>query len=151
MPLAIKGLFATRTITMEQTTIIDTVSKTTHATYPINDFWFWIAIVELLVLLTICVLLRTKHNKKRHKFDEIKNDIRKEGNIDFSNTLMSAFHSHELYDKLKIQCHPDRFPLDSEKNKIAVVIFQMIVENKNNYQKLLELKNEAENKLQISI
>ena len=65
--------------------------------------------------------------------------------------MNSAFLSAELYDKLKVRCHPDRFALDEEKQIIAEDIFQRISKNKANYKILLQLKQEAEEKLNIKI
>ena len=56
----------------------------------------------------------------------------------------------QLYDELKVKCHPDRFPTDKEKNTIAENIFQEISKNKNNVKRLLELKEEASQKLNIN-
>jgi len=46
--------------------------------------------------------------------------------IDFDNIINSSFNSLELYDKLKVKCHPDRFPKDKEINIIAENLFQEI-------------------------
>ncbi len=63
--------------------------------------------------------------------------------------INSSFNSQQLYDELKKKCHPDRFPNDNDKNSIAINLFQEISENKNNSKRLLELKEIAEQKLQI--
>lgn len=78
---------------------------------------------------------------------EIKNEVKKEGKIDFYNTVNSAFNSDELYNELIRKYHPDRFVNDDSKVNIANKIFQEITKNKLNIQKLEELKKEAEQKL----
>lgn len=115
----------------------------------IYDFWFWLSIAEAL-LIVILLVSRLKR-KPKSQMDQIKSQVMSEGEIDFSNTMMSAFHSKDLYDKLKVKCHPDRFPQDDELNAIANSLFQQIVENKKNYKKLLELKDLAEKQLNINI
>jgi hypothetical protein len=51
---------------------------------------------------------------------------------------------------LKVKCHPDRFATDAEKNVIAENIFQEITKNKTNVKRLIELKEEAKQKLNIN-
>ncbi len=113
------------------------------------DVWMIIAIVELIII----VLLLFLRNKRKIEYDaaqRLKSDIIKE-EIDFENTFMSAFHSKELYDKLKKRCHPDRFAPDEEKMKVADDIFQRIRKYETNYKKLVELQEEAKEKLGINI
>lgn len=113
------------------------------------DVWMIIAIVELIII----VLLLFLRNKRKIEYDaaqRLKSDIIKE-EIDFENTFMSAFHSKELYDKLKRRCHPDRFAPDEDKMKVADDIFQRIRKYETNYNKLIELQKEAKEKLGINI
>lgn len=69
-------------------------------------------------------------------------------NIDFDN-LMHMYQAQELYNTLKIKCHPDRFlePFEIEK---ATALFQLISENKNNYKELLRLQKLAIEQLGIN-
>lgn len=80
---------------------------------------------------------------------KFKKDSLKE-NIDFDNILKSSFNSIELYNELKVKCHPDRFAPDEAKSMVADSIFQEITKNKTNYKKLIELKEEAKQKLNIN-
>ena len=82
--------------------------------------------------------------KRRFKKDALGQDV------DFDNIIDSSFNSAHLYDELKVKCHPDCFPTDMEKNAIAVGIFQEISKNRNNVKRLLELKEEAIQKLNIN-
>lgn len=123
---------------MENNQVIDSLSTASSSSTFYNDCWFWIALAEFLFIITSFIYMRK--TEKRYSKRELKNRIKAEGAIDFDNTMMSAFHSQELYDELKVKYHPDRFPNDAEKNEIATSLFQQIVENKNNYNKLLELK-----------
>ncbi|KGN89305.1 hypothetical protein [Porphyromonas gulae] len=114
---------------------------------PIN-WWMWLAIVEFGVIAF--VLLNRKFKKAETAKQHFKRENKKT-NIDFDNIINSSFNSRNLYDELKIKCHPDRFTTDKEKNNIAEILFQEITENKNNVRRLLELKQEALDKLKIKI
>lgn len=138
--------------------ITDTLSNitkagevTTQAASPtqFHNLWFWIALAEFLLLLAFILLQFRKRKHIETEVERIKRKVMQEGEIDFGNTLKSAFHAQELYDELKVRCHPDRFPADAEKNRIATEIFQKIVESRNNYKSLLELKARAEQELEI--
>lgn len=84
-----------------------------------------------------------------------KKEIRKakkkvlEEQIDFNNIVSSAFHAKELYDELKTVCHPDRFQ-DTEIVSKATELFQLVTQNKGNYDVLLQLKERIYNELPIS-
>ena len=111
--------------------------------------WFYIAITEFVAIIVVGGLyLKEKH--KHSKKSELK---QKFGNkeIDFRNVMMSSFHAKEIYDDLKKKCHPDRFVGDEQKTEIADKLFQEITKNKNNYKRLEELKQQAIEKLNISV
>lgn len=111
------------------------------------NIWFIISIIEFILI--IALLFFRKNHKSTDKKSRIKKEVKKEGEIDFNNTLNSAFNSQKLYNELKIKCHPDRFVGDDDKIAVANTIFQEITRNKLNFQKLEELKKEAEQKLGI--
>ncbi|MCQ2304588.1 MAG: hypothetical protein MJZ97_06325 [Bacteroidales bacterium] len=129
------------------TDTITEVAKAINQTNGLN-VWFVLSIIEFLVI--IALLIFRKSDKRTDEKSKIKNDVKNEGDINFDNTLMSAFHSKKLYDELKTKCHPDRFVGDDEKMAIANTIFQEITKNKRNFQKLEELKIEAEEKLNVN-
>lgn len=110
-----------------------------------TNIWMWIAIIEILVIISL-LLNKKKYRNQRYK---TKSEIKNEGEIDFDNTMMSAFHAKELYDELKVKCHPDRFVTDEAKHLIADDLISQIAENKNNYKRLCELKLQAQIKLGI--
>ena len=113
-----------------------------------QNVWFWIALAEALALL---LLINLKYKRKNEtEFDEQLITDSKKSDVDMGNVLKSIYQSKALYDKLKIICHPDRFT-DKELNITADQIFQEITKNKRNYSKLFELKNLAEQKLNIKI
>jgi hypothetical protein len=113
-----------------------------------NDLWFWISILEFTILL---FLLFIKNNKNKSvKYDENILTEYKKTDIDMGNVVNSMYQSRALYDKLKVKCHPDRFS-NSELNKTADELFKEITKHQRNYNKLLELKVIAENKLNIKI
>lgn len=123
-----------------------TISKTAESGEHTN-WWMWLAIAEfgIIAFLILKEQLKPKDSaKQRFKNESLKQDI------DFGNIINSSFNSIQLYDELKVKCHPDRFPTDKEKNTIAENIFQEITKNKNNVKRLLELKEEAIQKLNIN-
>jgi hypothetical protein len=111
------------------------------------NWWMRLAIAEfgIIVILIIKGRLKPKDTaRQRFKNESLQQDI------DFNNIINSSFNSIQLYDELKVKCHPDRFPIDKEKNTVAEKIFQEISKNKNNVKRLLELKEEAIQKLNIN-
>lgn len=128
---------------MENDTLTNVVDNTLQWSDEIN-IWFIISIIEFILII---VLYFRKKSKSINRKLEIKNEVKKEGKIDFYNTVNSAFNSDELYNELIRKYHPDRFVNDDSKVNIANKIFQEITKNKLNIQKLEELKKEAEQKL----
>lgn len=126
----------------------ETISKSivSESNEQIN-WWLWFAIIEFLVIIFLIFSQRIKPK------DSIKQKFKKESlvqEIDFNNIINSSFNSKQLYNELKVKCHPDLFPTDKEKNKIAENIFQEITKNQNNAKRLVELKEEAIQKLNIN-
>lgn len=125
----------------------DIISNTESAADNSINIWVWVAIIELLIIIYLLFF------KKKERTLSAKEKFKKEskdGEIDFGNIINSSFHVKPLYDELKIKCHPDKFPVDSEKNKIALELFQEIAKNRTNYKKLIELKETAKVKLNIN-
>jgi hypothetical protein len=111
------------------------------------NWWLWIAIIEFVLIIFLVIKQKIKPT------DALKQKFRKESmeqEIDFNNIINSSFNSKQLYDELKVKCHPDRFPTDNEKNIIADNLFQEITKNQNNAKRLIELKEEAKQKLNIN-
>ena len=78
-----------------------------------------------------------------------KQRVLRDDQIDWNNT-MHVFKAQELYNQLKVVCHPDRFT-DPQLNSIATDLFQRITKNKTNYKELQKLKEEARQMLSINI
>lgn len=70
---------------------------------------------------------------------------------DFTNFINSSFHANDLYNKLIRQCHPDRFPGQPDMANMAEELFQEASKNRTNYETLVRLKDQAEEKLRITI
>ena len=119
------------------------VKNTIPAAQPVASHT-WIYII-LAVVVVLAKIYRIKHSQNELTRKKVLN----EGTINFNATIQSAFHSSDIYDQLKVKCHPDRFVDDPEKMKMADALFQQISKNKNNYKRLLELKAEAEQKLNV--
>lgn len=110
------------------------------------NWWFWIAMVQFIIIVFLIIKLSSKRNQS------LKQKLKKESldnSIDFDNIINSSFNSNEVYNELKVKCHPDRFPNDDVKNTIAENLFQEITKNQNNVKRLIELKEEAKQKLNI--
>lgn len=132
--------------------IIDTVKSAIDTVQIFSEtnesmcIWMWIAFAEFIAV--IYLLLKGKYNRGASLDRNFKSESAKQ-EIDFSNIINSSFNSEKLYDELKAKCHPDRFSTDKEKNLIAESIFQQITENKTNVKRLLELREEAIQELNI--
>ena len=70
-------------------------------------------------------------------------------NIDFGNVVSSSLLAKGLYDELKTICHPDRFQGETDIYK-ANELFQLINQNKGDYNRLLQLKDRIYKELPIS-
>jgi hypothetical protein len=110
------------------------------------NWWMWLAIAEFGIIAFL--ILREKFRPKETTKQRFKNESLKQ-EIDFNNIINSSFNSIQLYDELKAKCHPDLFFTDKDKNAIAENLFKEITKNKTNVKRLLELKKEAIQKLNI--
>lgn len=104
-----------------------------------------VIIVLLLILFFIISNMKMKHSKEY----QAKQRILREDQIDWNNT-MYVFKAQELYNQLKVVCHPDRFT-DPQLNSVATDLFQKITKNKTNYKELQKLKEEVIDKLNINL
>lgn len=107
------------------------------------DYWKWLAIGEFLII-AILILKKKRNNKLKVKEEHLSREV------DFDNIINSSFNSIQIYNELKVKCHPDRFVKNEDKKKIANQLFQEITKNKSNAKRLIELKEEAINKLNIN-
>ncbi len=105
-----------------------------------------IGLIVLLLLILFFVMLNMK--MKNSKEYQVKQRVLREDQIDWNNT-MYVFKAQEIYNQLKVVCHPDRFT-DSQQNIIATDLFQRITKSKTNYKELLKLQEEARTKLNIN-
>jgi hypothetical protein len=113
----------------------------------VRNIWLWIAILEFCVI--ILLIFRAKLFGVRDVGSKFFAKKSLGENIDFDNVINSSFNSNPIFDELKIRCHPDRFPNDEVKRAIAQNIFQEAVRNRLDVKKLLLLKEEARQKLNI--
>ena len=112
-----------------------------------SDVWFYIAMVEFVIIFFL-LLLAFRRGTTRVEKQKLRESIKSD--VDFQNIINSSFHATEIYNELKVKCHPDRFIGDVEKNATANRIFQEVTKNKMNYKRLQELKKEAEESLGIN-
>ena len=85
---------------------------------------------------------------KTSERDKIREQILVE-EIDFGNVVSSSLLAKSLYDELKKVCHPDRFLKEQDIIK-ANEIFQLVTQNKGDYNKLLSLKERIYSELPIN-
>ena len=133
-------------------TIVTTLSSNRELDEKIASLWDFnnwtiIACIECVILLYVLIFKTQWQNHT--KIHETKILARQES-IDFSTIMNSAFLADELYNDLKVKCHPDRFPDNPQLNMIANELSQEISKNKNSYSKLLTLKQRAEKDLGIT-
>ena len=112
-----------------------------------SDVWFYIAMVEFVIIFFL-LLFAFRRGATRVEKQKLRESIKSD--VDFQNIINSSFHATEIYNELKVKCHPDRFIGDVEKNATANRIFQEVTKNKMNYKRLQELKKEAEESLGIN-
>lgn len=80
--------------------------------------------------------------------DKIRDKILSE-EIDFGNIVSSSLLAKGLYDELKKVCHPDKFQKEEDMNR-ATELFQLLIQNKGDYNKLLLLKERIYSELPIN-
>ena len=112
-----------------------------------SDVWIYIAMVEFVIIFFL-LLFAFRRGTTRVEKQKLRESIKSD--VDFQNIINSSFHATEIYNELKVKCHPDRFIGDVEKNATANRIFQEVTKNKMNYKRLQELKKEAEESLGIN-
>jgi hypothetical protein len=113
--------------------------------------WMLVSIAELLMIVILIILLFKKKQKKPDDF-YVGEDIKgyKDAEVDLGNMFNSMFNATTLHDALKKKIHPDRFPNDDEKIKIANELTTQLNENKNNIAKMKEIQAIAAEKLGIT-
>lgn len=117
----------------------------------ITSIWFWISLVEFLIIIFFIIkLLKKKNNLAFSDLSKEQLKKAKSTNVDMDNLMNSINGSKELYKTLSKTCHPDRF-INSDKQNLAENIFQEISKNKRNYNKLIALKQRAINELNINL
>ena len=87
-----------------------------------------------------CLLGDSEKDKMRKKILSEK--------IDFGNVVSSSLLAKGIYDELKKVCHPDKFQKEEDITK-ATELFQLLVQNKGDYNKLLFLKERIYRELPI--
>lgn len=129
--------------------MLELISKSSFSNNFYYTIWFWFSILELFII--ILLIIRKEKDKQDNSFYyAIKRSKKEDKNEDMRNVVNSIFYSKNLYDKLKVKCHPDKFNDEKLKN-IANNLFQIITENKGNLSVLQEIESRAKNELNIEI
>lgn len=135
------------TLIQDSLKVVEKVVAKTTENNDSSNLWMWVSIGEFAIIFGFVLANRFKRKpnaKQKFKDESLVQEV------DFNNIINSSFHSNELYDILKVKCHPDRFPTDPKLNEIAEKLFQEITKSKTNVKRLQELKIEAEQKLNIN-
>ncbi|MFV9551434.1 J domain-containing protein [Algibacter sp. PT7-4] len=114
-----------------------------------TSFWFWVALLELLIIGFLIFKYKGKQNRIDSKnFSKDKFKEAQAAKIDMDNLVGSINGSKKIYKELSKVCHPDRF-VNTDKQPIAETIFQDITKHRRDLEKLIELKYEAQTKLGV--
>ena len=113
------------------------------------DAWTVISALEFAVIMFL-IFTALRRRVSTPRMSAMKKNIILE-KVDFGNILDSAFHAEELYEQLKVKCHPDRFVRDERKNAAALEIFQQLEKNRHDIKALERLRQRAEDELDVNI
>lgn len=113
------------------------------------DAWTVISALEFAVILLL-IFMALRRREPTPRMAAMKKNIISE-KVDFGNILHSAFHAEELYDQLKVKCHPDRFIGDERKNAAALGIFQKLGQYRHDIKALERIRQRAEDELDVYI
>lgn len=113
------------------------------------DAWTVISALEFAVIMFL-IFTALRRRESTPRMSAMKKNIILE-KVDFGNILDSAFHAEELYEQLKVKCHPDRFVGDERKNAAALEIFQQLEKNRHDIKALERLRQRAEDELDVNI
>jgi len=114
-----------------------------------NRIWFWLSIVEFLLIVYLGYKLSIKTRKAESSnstFAQL--EKARKTKIDMEGIMNSINKSKDLYKELSASCHPDRF-INSPKQKLAEEIFQEISKNRRNFEELSKLKERAMKELEL--
>lgn len=127
----------------------DTLEVINETTAPEGILWKYVSIVQIGVIAYLAYKLYS--DKPKTHFNNVKRETVKEAaskEFDMENVVNSINKAKPLFKELSKKCHPDKFA-NSEKHETALMIYQNITDNKRNYGKLLELRELAEEELDI--
>ena len=113
------------------------------------DAWTVISALEFAVILLL-IFMALRRREPTPRMAAMKKNIISE-KVDFGNILDSAFHAEELYEQLKVKCHPDRFIGDERKNAAALGIFQKLGQYRHDIKALERIRQRAEDELDVYI
>ena len=113
------------------------------------DAWTVISALEFAVIMFL-IFMALRRREPTPRMAAMKKNIISE-KVDFGNILHSAFHAEELYDQLKVKCHPDRFIGDERKNAAALGIFQKLGQYRHDIKALERIRQRAEDELDVYI
>lgn len=134
---------------MIDTSLLPPVSGDASPIQSESGMIWWIPVVAIVFFVFVFVFVLRNYLFRNKAQRSLRKEILKQS-VDFDNIIKSPFLSEKLYNELKVRCHPDCFPTDKEKNRIANMLFQEISKNRHNWKRLLELKEQATRELNIN-
>ncbi len=113
----------------------------------IQNKWLIIASIEFLIIILLILKL-----KKKRSMDNLEKEIlkSKDTSINMSEIMNDINLAPSLYKKLSRACHPDRFA-GTDFEILANELFQEVQQAEKNYAKLCDLKNQIEQKFNLTI
>lgn len=135
---------------IKDSTIVKVNEKVSNAS---SNIWLWVSVVEFGLILFLILRPRKKVINSTLSSDEVGVlNTSKSGEINMDDLMNNIHKSRDLYNALIRSCHPDRFRHINERHaEIADKLSQEITLNQRNYNRLVELKNIAEQELEITI
>lgn len=133
---------------MNENTVLDSLALG-EVVEPSFGFSSWLVIGLCIFCFLLGFLLGKRTGLHLETADEMlarKKEVKKE-KVDFDNVIGSAFEGRDFAKKLKIKCHPDRFPEDEKKRALAEALHQEVEENSRNLKELKLLEKRIEEEL----
>jgi len=129
----------------------DTLEAINESAASGGSIWKYVAIAQFVIIAFLAHKLYRK-SQKTHFANVNKETVKEAANkeFDMENVVNSINKAKPLFKELSKKCHPDKFA-NSDKYESALEIYQKITRNKRNYSKLLELKELAQEQLNINV
>ena len=109
--------------------------------------WLMLASIEFLIIILLIIKIKKKKGIEHLEKEILKS---KSASINMSDVMNDINLAPSLSRKLSRACHPDRFA-GTDFGTTANEFFQEVQQAENNYAKLCDLKNQIEQKFNLTI